>query len=104
VIAVPISDDQYDEFLELFRTLLHELNSRPSSDAGAFRTLLEEHLGVDPSQLPIVSDSYSPLEHPNLQVAVHNLLEEPQVSAHLHGILGGNRRFMASRFATCSRE
>lgn len=91
---MPISGDDYDEFASLFRRLLRDLADRAEPDEGTFRQLLEGHLGADPTQVPIVSDSYTQLEQPNLQLAVDDFVGAPGRSARLVGVLGGQRRFM----------
>ncbi len=92
--GVPISADDYDEFIVLYRQLLRDVGEHSSSNGPTLRQMLQEHLGVDPAQLPIVSDGYTPLEHPNLQIAVDHVAAGPGRTAHLIGVLGGQNRFM----------
>jgi cell division protease FtsH len=91
---VPLSEEDYDEFVGLFSRVLRDLRDRAEPDGGAFRQLLQDHLGADPVQLPIVSDNYSLLEQPNLQLAVESFVAKEGRSVRLLGILGGQRRFM----------
>jgi hypothetical protein len=91
---VPISEDEYQEFLANYRHLLRDLREHGDPSDGAFRNLLREHLGVDATGLPIVSDEYAPLEHPNLQLAVEDFVSESGRASRLVGVLGGQRRLM----------
>jgi hypothetical protein len=94
VSAMPVTDEQLNDFFELFRSFLEQVHRTHGGVDDALHGLLLDHLGTDPTQLPIVSDAYSQLEHPNLQLAIDALISSSGTDARLFGLLGGNRRMM----------
>lgn len=64
-----IGDDELARFAEAFTTLAQEAH-RLARGSKAFADLVEAHLGVDPSELPVVIDNLDPVERPNLQLAL----------------------------------
>ncbi|MDP9075417.1 MAG: ATP-binding protein, partial [Actinomycetota bacterium] len=89
-------DDEYAEFVSLSRRFLREVLQRaPVANTEVFVGLLRDHFGADPAQLPVVSDKYRPLEHPNLQRAVEEFAARGVRPSRLFGILGGQRGFAA---------
>src|SRR5439155_1580988 len=60
-----------------------------------FRGLVRDHLGVDPSDLPVVAQDVPNWDHANLQLGLDALAEREDRSAELIGIAGGQKRFMA---------
>jgi hypothetical protein len=56
---------------------------------------IEAHLGVEPSQLPVISEEYDAFEHPNIQRAIDEYISRPGRRADLIGIGAENRRFMS---------
>src|SRR5947208_3555955 len=57
------------------------------------RRLLEEHLGVDPRSLPVLSAGFPSYDHINVQVALSAYLAQPPRSAKLIGLTGQQRHF-----------
>lgn len=92
--TVPLTDDDYDQLFSLLVRIFQNAQARGTPDGGVFRRLMSDHLGVDPVGLPIVSDTYAPFEHPNLQLALEAYLDADDRSAELIGVLGGMRQFM----------
>lgn len=56
---------------------------------------IEQHLGSDPRQLPVVSEDFEPLDHPNVQLAIDRLIAGPGGSARLLGFSADHKRMMA---------
>jgi hypothetical protein len=79
----------------LFRRFLEEVVERAPHADGPFVTVLREHLGGDPSVLPIVSERFQPPELPNVQLALDAYLAEDGRSAELVGITMPHKRGMA---------
>ena len=90
-----VSDGDYAEFVSLSRRLLRDVLQRVSGGNDVFVKLLGDHFGGDLAQLPIVSDKYQPLEHPNLQLAVQAFANAPGRRSQLAGVSGGQRGFMS---------
>ena len=63
-----------ERFAELFQEFLTRLpGPRPPAESALLR-LVSEHLGADPAGLPVLSEHFSTMEHPNLQLAFDALL------------------------------
>jgi hypothetical protein len=54
---------------------------------------LREHLGAEPTSLPIVSEAFAQHEHPNIRVALEDYLARNGRSAEILGVIG-QLRFM----------
>jgi cell division protease FtsH len=87
-------DEKLEEFGELFRRFLKRALDEEPEEEPEFKVLLREHLGAEPSDLPIVAESVSAWDHANLQLGLEALLEEEGRSATLVGIGGGHKRYM----------
>lgn len=48
---------------------------------------LHAHFGQDPAQLPVLEQSFATYERPNLHLALHDMLAEPQRRSELIGIV-----------------
>lgn len=55
---------------------------------------IRAHLGGDVTSLPVMSESFDPFEHPNVQVALDDYFAQPGRSAQLTGIALEHKRFM----------
>lgn len=88
-----MDDARLDEFRELFGDLTRAALERGSSHEPAFRVLLRDHLGMDPTELQVVAEKLPLWDHANLQLAVEALIERARES-RLVGIGGGNKRYM----------
>ena len=60
------------------------------------RDRLTEHLGTDPSSLPVTAEQFDTFEAPNLQLALQAYLETDGRSADLIGVSVENKRYMAA--------
>jgi hypothetical protein len=68
------------------------------ASAGLASPLLDRiraHVGVEPTQLPVIAEEFDAFEHPNLQVAIDDCLKKPGRQADLVGVATENKRFMA---------
>lgn len=63
------------------------------SQPSPVRDLLEGHVGPDCSTLPVVSDSFAPYDHANVQVAFTAYLDHNDRSHELFGLSGQQRHF-----------
>ena len=89
-----MTDEKLDEFRALFGELVHAaLEDRRMGEA-EFGALLREHLGAEPSGIPVVAEEVNAWDHANLQLGLEALLEGEGRSARLVGIAGGQKRFM----------
>jgi hypothetical protein len=86
-------------FGRAFRTFLEQSVGREEATEPPFVARLREHLGVDPRELPIVSESFSTIEHPNLQAALDAWISAPGRSAELVGISAEHKRFQSLGFS-----
>ena len=64
------------EFAQEFQAFLHGVNRLIPSRSAPIRDMLAEHLGADPSELPVLSDRLEAAEHPNLQLALDELVAD----------------------------
>lgn len=55
---------------------------------------IRHHLGGDVTSLPVMSESFDPFEHPNVQVALDDYFAQPDRTAVLAGIALEHKRFM----------
>ncbi len=80
----------YREFMEWMSSLAHANTTSPVRDR------LNEHLGVDTSEIPIMAGSFEGWDHANVQVALTAWLEQPGRSHELFGLTGQQRHFQGS--------
>jgi hypothetical protein len=65
---------------------------------------IRTHIGLEPSQLPVIAEEFDAFEHPNLQVAMDDYLERPGRHADLIGVAVENKRFMAMSLSDLLRR
>jgi cell division protease FtsH len=87
--------DRTEEFGELFAEFVRNPLQAESSKEPPFRGLVRDHLGVDPSELPVVAEDVPTWDHANLQLGLEALVASDGRGAELVGIGGGQKRFMA---------
>jgi cell division protease FtsH len=76
---------EFRAFMEAVQALL------PPAEPSRLAVRLEEHLGVDPTAVPVVTEALPPWEHANIQAAMDAYLAGPEAAADLVGIAGGGR-------------
>jgi hypothetical protein len=87
------------DFGRVFRAFLEQSVGREEAAEPVFVARLREHLGADPRDLPIVSESFSTIEHPNLQAALEAWVSAPDRSSELVGISAEHKRFQSLGFS-----
>jgi AAA+ superfamily predicted ATPase len=93
---VPNADLSPDTFGAAFKAFMDAMVAQAS--AGLASPLLDRiraHVGVEPTQLPVIAEEFDAFEHPNLQVAMDDYLQRPGHQADLVGVAAENKRFMA---------
>jgi ATPase family associated with various cellular activities (AAA) len=87
-------DDESTRFARSFQRFIEAMALSASNDAiSPVRTLLDEHLGVDSSMIPVISDSFPAYDHVNVQVALTKFLEGDGRTHRLVGLTGHQRHF-----------
>jgi DNA polymerase III delta prime subunit len=76
------------EFAESFRRLLDWVERAADSRQTVFSEMLAEHFGAEPTQYPVTAESLSPVELPNLQLALDAYLGGEGVGHRLSGFAG----------------
>lgn len=80
-------------FGRAFRAFLEQsVNERPLEEP-PFLKRLAEHLGTDPGELPIITESLSSIEHPNVQAALEAWISSDGRSAELVGMSAEQKRY-----------
>jgi len=86
--------DQLDvrAFAAQFQAFMSAMSEQlPTREPSPLLKRLTDHLGVAPQGLPMVVESYSAYEHPNIQAAIDSFIAGPGVVAELVGVIGPNR-------------
>jgi hypothetical protein len=76
---------EFRAFMEAVQALM------PPAEPSRLARRLEDHLGVDPTAIPVVTEALAPYEHANVQAAMDAYLAGPDAAAELLGIAGGGR-------------
>jgi hypothetical protein len=66
-------DDEVLEFARAFRRLMQDVARLVKPEESRLAHAIREHLGIAPSELPVVEQVFPPSDHPNLQVAFEEL-------------------------------
>lgn len=82
---------RFAEDFQRFTQEMYELARQDGVRRSSLRVALDEFLGVDSSDLPVVSDAYESFEQVNVQVALNACLEREGRGHELIGIAGGYR-------------
>jgi cell division protease FtsH len=88
--------DDVAQFGRLFQEFLQLSLERAEDLPSELIRRLTEHLGVEPTGLPVVADSYQTFDHANVQVAIEAYLAGPGRRADLIGVAGQGMRDMHS--------
>lgn len=87
-------DPEVGEFGRLFQRFLEVMGQAArEGQSSPLRELLDAHLGEDASGLPVVSESFMPYDHANVQLAVDAYLAQEGRSFELHGATGQQRHY-----------
>jgi hypothetical protein len=93
---MPEIDFSPDTFGASFKAFMDAMVAQASAAASPLLDRIRTHVGVEPTQLPVIAEEFDTFEHPNLQVAMDDYLEVPGRQADLVGVAAENKRFMAS--------
>jgi len=77
-----------------FRAFLEAVRRQSPVEPTRLTGRLEEHLGVDPTGLPVITESSAPYELANIQAAMDVFVAGPRVTAELIGVAGPGREHM----------
>jgi len=61
---------------------------------------IRRHLGTEDTSLPVITETFDPYEHPNIQVALDDYIAEVDPSAALVGIAGEQKQYVASALSS----
>jgi ATPase family protein associated with various cellular activities (AAA) len=78
------------EYMQFMRDV-HEASQSGEERKSSLRKALDEFLGLDTAELPVISETYATYEHVNVQVALDAYLAREGVAHELIGIAGGYR-------------
>jgi cell division protease FtsH len=79
-------------FAEAFRRFMDTMTREAVSElASPIRTLIDDHLGVDSTQIPVVAASFAVYDHVNLQIAMSAFCARPGRTHRLVGMTGQSR-------------
>ena len=82
------------EFGRLFQRFLAQMAlAAREGQTSPLLQMLDAHLGADCTTLPVVSESFAPYDHVNVQVAIDAYLAEDGRSFELHGATGQQRHY-----------
>src|SRR5712691_9248566 len=81
-----------EEFGLLFKRFLDDIVNRAEVPEGPLLKRLREHLGGEPTRMPVISEEFQRFEQPNLQIAMDAYLERPGTTAELIGLAAENKR------------
>lgn len=88
--------DDVAEFATVFQQFMQRMTELAWTDRGpTLKSMVDEFLGVDCAALPVVSESFPPYDHVNIQVAMTALLEGEGRSHDLLGLTGQSRHFVS---------
>ncbi|KRA31462.1 MULTISPECIES: AAA family ATPase [unclassified Nocardioides] len=85
----PDDSPRFSDIARYSRYLTRSLAARArAADQPTFRSILADHLGAAPSELPIVLEQWPAYEHVNVQAALDVLLTEVEAGARTVGVAG----------------
>ena len=90
--------DEEDRSVEQFGVTFKRFMDAMLAQAPAESPLLarvREHLGAEPTRLPVVVEEFDPFEQPNVQRALDDYVSGEGREAALVGVAADNKRFMA---------
>src|SRR6266511_2181382 len=86
-------DEEVAEFARSFRRFLESMSNAAGAERiSPMREMLDAHLGIDASSLPVVSETFPPYDHVNVQTAVTAYLHTgtgPTASSEVGAAGGG---------------
>jgi len=77
-----------EDFGASFKDFMRQMAKQAPTQDPVFVRRLRDHFRCDPTDLPIVSETYEGHEHANVQVALDDLLGRPDVESEALGVTG----------------
>jgi AAA+ superfamily predicted ATPase len=93
---VPISPK---DFGASFKTFMEQMSQGAPDDEPFFARRMREHFGSDPSKLTIVAEKFAEADHPNVHLAIEELVNAPTRSHELLGVTSEAAAFMGISIA-----
>src|SRR5919106_3157200 len=88
------TEEEVERFAATFRGFAEAMSqAAPSERTSPVRDLIDHHAGVDTSMTPILSESFQPWDHVNVQVALTAWLGAEGRSHELVGLTGQQRHY-----------
>lgn len=78
------------EFISSFKGFMDKVVSQAPGQEPVFVRHLRTHFATEPVNLPIISEHFEKSEHPNLHIALTELLERANCSSTLLGVVAAN--------------
>jgi cell division protease FtsH len=87
-------DGELDHTARLWRAMLDRMlgEAQPSSGQPTLADRIEQHLGVNPSTLPVVTERWAPHEHADVQLALERWLADTGADVEMVGTAHHARR------------
>jgi hypothetical protein len=86
-------------FGKAFRAFLEQAAKGQEAEDPPFVARLADHLGADPRGLPILTEQFSTIEHPNVQAALDAWISGDGRSAELVGMSAEQKRYVGLGFS-----
>jgi hypothetical protein len=92
---------EVDQFASVFVEFMQAMHEAAHRSEPLLFAKLQEHLGIDPSELPVNSAEFSVADRPNLQLALDAVMPAREVigvsGPHMHRMNGGGFAFLLTR-------
>lgn len=89
-----MNDEEIAAFGRTFAAFMEHVVHRAGASEGPLVERLRGHLGVDPLTLPIISAIFAPFEHPDVQLAVDEYMQDRRRTGDAFGLSGSGRRHL----------
>jgi cell division protease FtsH len=87
-------DEDVRRFSQLFERFMERMTDMAASHAASpVRQLIDAHLGTDSTRLAVISETFAPYDHVNVQVGLSAYLSAEGRSHELVGVVGHQRHF-----------
>src|SRR6058998_2096459 len=89
-------DEEVAEFARSFQRFMESMsNAAGAGRVSPMREMLDAHLGLDASSLPVVSETFPAYDHVNVQIAMTAYLHTGDRTHRIVGVSGHQRHFGA---------
>ncbi|HEY7200926.1 MAG TPA: AAA family ATPase [Candidatus Dormibacteraeota bacterium] len=92
-----MADDDITQFGATFKRFMDAMVGVAVTPESALLRRIRDHLGAEPTQLPVVVEEFDPFEQPNVQRALDDYVAGGAPGRHVElvGVAAENKRFMA---------